>query len=969
MRIAAVVLCVLLLISTAYGGSIDPELAARIEKSDPHALIPTIIFMGDQLDVAAMKHQHDLIQASRAQRHYDVITTLQRLSSESQPDLLNYLGRAQGSGDVGAYRGFWIANMIVAELTPSAIQAVAARDEVATVYSDFRGEIIKPIMSYGDTPPSIASVERGIRAIRADSMWALGITGQGRLVCNIDTGVDGSHPALNHSWRGSNGYPPEESWLDTSDPSSHFPTDLGNPSHGTHTMGTICGRSLTTPDTVGVAIDAQWIAAAAIDITGGNIAAAFEWAADPDGDPNSVEDVPDVISNSWGSIGACPPDYYSLIDNCEAAGAAVVFAAGNEGPTAQSLRIPANRITTPYNCFSVGAIDGNNNSFPIASFSSRGPSQCDGHTIKPEVVAPGYNVRSSVRGGGYEGGWSGTSMACPHVAGAIALLRQVNPNASVDTIKWALMRSATDLPFSNPNGEDNTYGWGIINVRAAMDLIPPISTPYLFPNAAYVVEPNDNYPDPGETISLYIRIRNSGLTADDVAAVISTNDFYATVLQDSAFYGTIAQNDTSVSGTPFSISFASNTPAGRRIGFDFHITGSGGYAVNKRVSLIVGHLAERGIATHNVGNVAFSISNFGEYGLAANGMDTRWNGVGFKMPRTGTNYLFEGALFIGDGPTRVSNAARDENQSPSDHFMSVSAIDTLQPGPFANQEFHSVFNDEGAPEPLGVLVTQRSFAFSTAPDNDYVIVEYVLTNTGSRPLDSVLVAHFDDWDIPWGSPTDRVNFDRSRNLGYQYSSSIYRGQEVLSTGGVFSFRANDNTNDVYPPHFTMQDKWDYMNAGFSDTAITTAMDASMIITTGPYNIAPGDSVVAAFAVIGGTSLADLRANADSARVRYAPRTSVDEGIVSKPEDFSLSQNYPNPFNARTTIRFNVPSAGHVKVESFDLLGRKVAVLIDGQLGAGSHTVTWDCTDLPSGVYFYMLTTEGRSTVKKMTLLK
>jgi len=142
-------------------------------------------------------------------------------------------------------------------------------------------------------------------------------------------------------------------------------------------------------------------------------------------------------------------------------------AIGNEG--SDGLRRPADRGTTPYNCFSVGAVDGADPNLPIAGFSSLGPSNCgpNGETvIKPEVVAPGVSVRSSIPGGGYTT-MSGTSMASPHVTGAVALIRGVNPDLDVDTIKEILMSTAHDLPFNNPNGEDNTYGHGIIDVYEA----------------------------------------------------------------------------------------------------------------------------------------------------------------------------------------------------------------------------------------------------------------------------------------------------------------------------------------------------------------------------------------------------------------------------------------------------------------------------------------------------------------------
>jgi hypothetical protein len=160
-----------------------------------------------------------------------------------------------------------------------------------------------------------------------------------------------------------------------------------------------------------------------------------------------------------------------------------------------------------------------------------------------------------------------------------------------------------------------------------------------------------------------------------------------------------------------------------------------------------------------------------------------------------------------------------------------------------------------------------------------------------------------------------------------------------------------------------------MNSLFSDTAITTSMDAGIIITTGPYTLVPGDSAIAAFAILGGTSLAVLRTNADAALAKYATRTSVDGDNIDQPTDFSLAQNYPNPFNATTTIAFNIPLREHVKLETFDLLGRRVATLVNGNLEAGQHAVVWDCTEVPSGVYFYKLTSSQKSIAKKMTLLK
>jgi subtilisin family serine protease len=243
-------------------------------------------------------------------------------------------------------------------------------------------------------------------------------------------------------------------------------------------MGLLVGA--VDNDLFGVAPGAEWITAGVIDqgrpnnATIYDILMAFEWTLNPDGDTNTTNDVPDVISNSWGIpkglFEHCNEIFNIAIDNVEAAGIVVVFAAGNEGcyppnncttfNVPRTLRSPADRASTPINSFAVGAIS---NSKTIANFSSRGPSSCNG-AIKPEVVAPGVRVRSSYRGGYTD--MSGTSMAVPYIAGLAVLYRQYDPDASVEEIKNAIINSCIDL---GPLGEDNAYGYGLPDASRLLD--------------------------------------------------------------------------------------------------------------------------------------------------------------------------------------------------------------------------------------------------------------------------------------------------------------------------------------------------------------------------------------------------------------------------------------------------------------------------------------------------------------------
>ena len=98
-------------------------------------------------------------------------------------------------------------------------------------------------------------------------------------------------------------------------------------------------------------------------------------------------------------------------------------------------------------------------------------------------------------------------------------------------------------------------------------------------------------------------------------------------------------------------------------------------------------------------------------------------------------------------------------------------------------------------------------------------------------------------------------------------------------------------------------------------------------------------------------------------------TNNEEGIKSTPSEFSLNQNYPNPFNPSTNIEFQIPSSSSVSLSIFNSLGQKVATLVDGTLASGTHTVTWNAQNAPSGIYFYQLKAGDFVKTNKMILLK
>ena len=458
-----------------------------MQQLQPNETITVDVYFSDQFNFSQFQQQALTNNWSQSEKISHLNKQLKQKAGTSQLPIEEIVAiqKSQLQDISEVVSRYYIINAIVIDATPALLEILSNQPGISEIEWHYRytlkyNGIVAKEASY---QRAVAGHEPGLEAIKAPFMWNLGYTGLGTKLYTVDTGVWTVHPAITRQWRG-NFLPETHNWKPFD---SETPADKSD-AHGTHVTGTVLGLDTATNDTIGVAFNASYMASDPIVEDAAdikplfNILGAFEFALNPDGDDNTSDDVPHVICNSWGIgdsvlLDLCTaPIIEGLYQSLDAAGIAVEFSAGNEGPGPGTVSLPQFVTLDSLTIFTVGALDANTPNNTIADFSSRGPTPCDVSAdlkIKPEVSAPGVNVRSSVQHDEYAL-YSGTSMAGPHVAGAVLLLKEAFPYLSGRDLLNALYQSATDLGVA---GEDNTYGNGIINLEAAYNFLAATNTP------------------------------------------------------------------------------------------------------------------------------------------------------------------------------------------------------------------------------------------------------------------------------------------------------------------------------------------------------------------------------------------------------------------------------------------------------------------------------------------------------------
>jgi serine protease AprX len=480
----------------AADAKVDPRIFAGKAAGEPASFL---VVMREQADLSGAE-----AFAGKAEKGRFVFEALSAQAEASQAPL-----RARLEAAGVSFRSFYLVNMIEVEGNRPLAEELAARGDVSSVAPNPQVRLEpEPVIEQQPgvspdasrlAPAAALTVEPNITRVGAPDVWARGFTGQGIVVGMADTGVAWNHPALKSHYRGFDGTVAthDYNWHDaihdaTANPcGSNAPEPCDDQGHGTSTASLVVGDD-GAGNQVGMAPGARFISCRNMDQTVGTVARyteCFQFFLAPT-DHNGQNPRPDlaahVINNSWGCPSPSRPQgedctdpniLKSVVENVRAAGIVVVVSAGNDGPACSTILDPPAFYDA---AFSIGATT---ISDTIASFSSRGPITADGsNRLKPDICAPGVNLRVASPPSGYQSNFSGTSGSAPHVTGAVALLWSAVPQliGQVAATTSLLERTAVPLTSTEDCGgfpgsvvPNSVFGWGRLNVAAAVNSAAP----------------------------------------------------------------------------------------------------------------------------------------------------------------------------------------------------------------------------------------------------------------------------------------------------------------------------------------------------------------------------------------------------------------------------------------------------------------------------------------------------------------
>lgn len=583
-----------------------------------------------------------------------------------------------------------------------------------------------------------------------------------------------------------------------------------------------------------------------------------------------------------------------------------------------------------------------------------------GYTI--DVCAPGSSIYSTIYNNGYAS-LDGTFMASPIAAGAAAIIKSFYPNYTALQVGEQLKVTCDNI--NSVNGSYiNKLGSGRINLYRALT----VSTlPSVVITSKNITDNNDNAFVANDTLSITGLFTNYLAPTTNLTATLTSGSTYVSVLDGSTTLGVIPTLGTADNNIdPFKVLIKSTAPLNANIAFKLTLT-DGTYTSIKMLVVTV----NVDYINVQINDVATTITS---KGLVGYNKDAQVEGLGFSY-KGGASLLYEMGLMIGSSSTAVSDIVRGTGATGDKDFASVARVQKKEPSAVSEFDIEGKFNDAPSTTPQNLVIKHKAFAWGTPGFRKFVIVEYNIKNNGTSNLNNLYAGVFADWDI-LDYVKNKASFDSTTQMGYCFStdSNLFAGIKLLTDHSKFTHYAIDNIAgggggvdisngfDVSQKYTTLSTNKDTAGAGAGNDVID-------VVSSGPFNLTPGDSVIVAFALLAGDSLEDIKTTAINAQIKYNGIVTSLPAIATTKKKMELSQIFPNPASHVANIDFTIPERSNVDLSMYNMVGQQIATITNKTLEAGKHSAKIDVSAFNSGVYFYKLTVNGESITKKMTVTK
>lgn len=808
----------------------------------------------------------------------------------------------------------------------------------------------------GDSTVVIAIVDSGVLWNHEDlyeNMWvnpAEDIDGDGRYTDADKDGIDND----------GNGYKDDVVGVDLvgsnalnggsysdGDPS---PTTRGHP-HGTHVAGIAAARGNNGKGVTGLAMNCRIMAIkCAPDSYSPSITRGY------DGIVYAADNGADVINCSWGG-GGYLESQKEQIDYAISKGAIVVAAAGNAG---------AERVSTPGAYPNVLCVANTDPGDKVNSSSTFGPWV--------DVSAPGTDILSSVIAttSTYQK-YTGTSMSSPLVAGLAGLVKSVFPSYSPEQVFEQIRVTSDPIDDLQYARFKKKIGKGRINAYRALTVRSPAVTLIEWSYSDVEFGNGDSIPNQGEKLVVRMRWKNMLEPTTNAVITLSSSNGAHVIEQGSFTAGAIPTlGEVSNEATPFVIVLADTYAPNGQVDLLYTVE-DGEYTDLGGVFFI----QQPSYRDHDINDIRMTLTNDGNLGF--DDMDGIL-GSGFRY-KGSESIMFEGAFMLGAVVNQspfVVDVARSAATDQSEDFEGGQLYNIVTPGTIAPQQGFGHFEDSNAPLSYRVQtdVTQRSYAFTDDDTRNIIFLRYDIANVSTNTQEKLHAGLFFDWDISSNSQSDIALFIDSLKLavamdtiGWPRVPVVVGVLPLSSETGVKYWGISNRDNDdslsigIYNG-FSKAEKWKALSHGIMRPK-TDVTDISQVISSGPTDLAAGDTLVLGFALIAGESVRQVTDAVPHAqdiwvRVLRTLNTTGTEAPAALPVSAKLLAAAPQPLamGQQLQLEMDAPRPEAYSLDLYDLGGRFVLRLSGGTLPGGRSQHRFSLPRLSPGTYFLRLQTGG-----------